>query len=377
MVLRLGALVVEVARQPVAAVLDEAARERARARVEAGLLRELRLGVGGHAVGDGHGEPVLRAVDADVDIGALPGVRGVDVVRAGGRGADEVVHRAQQDVVARARPRLVREQDEVGVEARVVEEVQRRPALALGDLVRAQDAVEVLRAVDVPEVAGVLVVLRRAGQAERVVAPDGVAHDLHERVHVLVVELPVQPGHGVCVAHERPRRRGVEPALEAPLQLLLVEGEEVRALAALDVEHLDVLALADLVGERRRGVDAEVQPRLGERRRQLDLLRRARDRPADLDVEVRRRDGPVDDATPRRADDEDRVPLGEECHLRARWGVGAEQAGARRVGGLQPASVQLAEEVLASRLLGEAAQHGRGRVGPHAQRARVGRALAA
>ena len=214
-VLGLRALVVEAVRQPVAAVLDEALRERGRARVEAGLLRELRLGVGGHAACDGHGEPVLRCVDADVDIGALPGVGGVDVVRAGGRGADEIVHRPQQDVVARPRPRLVGEEDQVGVEARVVEEVQRRPALALGDRVRRQDPVEVLGAVDVPEVAGVLVVLRRAGEAERVVAPDGVADDLHERVHVLVVELPVQPGHGVRVAHERARRRGVEAALDA------------------------------------------------------------------------------------------------------------------------------------------------------------------
>ena len=97
-----------------------------------------------------------------------------------------------------------------------------------------------------------------------------------------------------------------------------VEGEEVRALAALDVEHLDVLALAHLVGQRGGRVDAEVQPRLGQRLGKLDLGGRPRDRPADLDVQVARRHVPVDDATARRADDEDGVALGEEACLRAR-----------------------------------------------------------
>ena len=55
-----------------------------------------------------------------------------------------------------------------------------------------------------------------------------------------------------------------------------MEGEEVRALAALDVDDLDVLALAHLVGERAGAVDAEVQARLGQRRRQLDLAGRPR-----------------------------------------------------------------------------------------------------
>ena len=58
--------------------------------------------------------------------------------------------------------------------------------------------------------------------------------------------------------------------------LRAVEGEEVRALLALDVDDLDELARAHLVGERRRGVHAEVEPGLGERGRELELLVRAR-----------------------------------------------------------------------------------------------------
>ncbi len=61
------------------------------------------------------------------------------------------------------------------------------------------------------------------------------------------------------------------PRSRPALKLVLVEGEEVRALLALDVDDLDVLALLDLVGQRRGLVHAEVEPRLGQRRRQLEL----------------------------------------------------------------------------------------------------------
>ena len=124
-----GALVGEAGGQPVAAVLGDVAGERGPALVEAGLLGQHGLGLRGDAVRDGHLEAVLRGVDADVDVGGLPPVGGIDVVRAGGRGADEVGHRPHQHVVARPRPRLVGQQHEVRVERRVVEEVQRRPAL--------------------------------------------------------------------------------------------------------------------------------------------------------------------------------------------------------------------------------------------------------
>ena len=298
--------------------------------MEGRLLGQLRLGVGGHAVGHGHREAVLGGIHAHVDIGALPCVGGVDVVRAGGRGADEVVGGPQQHVVAGARPRLVGEQDHVRVEARVVEEVERVPAAPRGDRVGLEHAVEVVGAVDVPEVAGVLVVLRRAGEPERVVAADGVAHDLDQRVLVDVVELPVQAGHRVRVAHDRARGGGVEPALEAALELAGVEGEEVRALTALHVEHLDVLALAHLVGERGGAVDAEVQPRLGQRRRQLDLDERPRRRPPHLDDEVRGRRVSVDDPARRRADLQRGLALGQERLRGAGRRVGPEQPQAAR-----------------------------------------------
>ena len=121
-------------------------------------------------------------------------------------------------------------------------------------------------------------------------ASDGVADHLDEHVHVEVVELREQPGLRERVAHQRPGDRGVEAALHAVLELVPMEREEVRALLALDVDDLDVLAGLDLVGEGRRAVDAEVEPRLGERGRELELVVRARARPAHLHVEVGRRD---------------------------------------------------------------------------------------
>ena len=211
-----------------------------------------------------------------MDIRHLPGIRWVDVVGAGRRGAHEIAQRAHHHVVARARPGLVADQLHVAVKRRVVEEVERFPAFAGGDLERAHGAVEVVGAVDMTGVAEVLVVLGLARERERVVAADRVADDLDERLHVEVVELPVQAGLRVGVAHQRPRDGRVESALDAGLQLAGVEGQEVRALLALDVDHLDVLAGADLVALGGRGVDPEVEAGLGERRRQLELLARAR-----------------------------------------------------------------------------------------------------
>src|SRR4029079_3010281 len=79
-----------------------------------------------------------------------------------------------------------------------------------------------------------------------------------------------------------------EPALEASLELPVVECEEVRALLPLDVDHLDELALAHLVGERTRRVDAEVEARFGKRRREFLLLVAPRLDAPDLHEQLRR-----------------------------------------------------------------------------------------
>ena len=202
-------------------------------------------------------------------------------------------------------------------------------------------------------------------------AADGVADDLDERVHVDVVELPLEPRLRVRLAHQRAGRRRVEPALDPALELAAVEGEEVGALLPLDVDHLDVLARAHLVGERGRGVDAHVEPRLGERRRELRLAVGPRRRAPDLDEEVGGRRVAVDDAAGRgRDDDGDRAVRAERLG-RAGKRVGVEQPQRLRLRRIEPARGELAGEQAAVAVAVRVADDGRGRVGAGAERGGV------
>ena len=305
-----------------------------------------------------------------MDVGGVPGVRGVDVVRAGRRGAHQVGHRAQEHVVAGARPGLVRDQDVVGVERGVEEEVERRPALPLGDLVHGEGPVEVVRAVDVAGVPHVLVVLRVAGERERVVPPHRVADDLDERIHVGVVELPRQPRRRVRVAHQRPRHGRVEPAFDPVVELAPVERQEVRALLALDVDHLDELAGLHLVAPGRRPVDPEVQAGFGERGGELDLLRRSRPRPMHLDDEVARRGSAVDEPAGGGGHDEHALAIGAERLFGARRRPLAEQPDGHRTARVQPAAGEILHDLpgAVDHRGDERPNHGRGGVGPRADR---------
>ncbi len=364
-------LVVVAVGQPVAAVVDEVARELRGPGVKRGLLGHLRVGLRGDAMGDRHREAVLGRVDADMDVGDLPAVGRVDVVRARRGGAHEVAGRPQQHVVPGPRPRLVHHELVVGIKAGVVEEVQRLPALAPRDPERGDLAVEVLAAVHVARVAHVLVVLRRAGQREAVVPADRVLHDLHERIHVHVEALAIQPRLRIGRAHQRPRRRRVQAALDPVLQLARVERQEVRALAPLDVDDLDVLARLDLIGERRRPVDADVEAWLGQRRRELRRRPRERLGAVDLDGDRRGRPAAVDDAAAGRGHDHRRGPVGSELGPLARRGLPTEQVDGAGVVRPQAARVQGGEEAVVGAGGHEGVQH-RGRaVGGGAERREV------
>src|SRR3954451_7497238 len=192
--------------------------------------------------------------------------------------------------------------------------------------------------------AEVLVVLARAGERERVVAPDRVLDDLAQRVHVEVEVLRVQADRRIGAAGQRAGDLGVDSALVALLQLARVEGEEVRALAPADVDDLDVLAGLDLVAQRARAVDAEVEPRLGQGRRQLELARGRRLGAHDLDRQRRRRPRPLDDPPARRGDDDRRRPRGRERLGGAGRRVGGEQPDRAGVVRLEAAAVQLPPE---------------------------------
>ena len=193
-------------------------------------------------------------------------------------------------------------------------------------------------------VAPVLVVLGRAGQAESVVPAHGVAHDLDERVLVDVVELALEPGPRVGLPHQRPRRRCVEPALEARLELAPMESEEVRALLALDVDDLDELPCAHLVRERGRGVDAEFETGLGKRRRELLLFVGARRHAPHVDEELGGGRIAVDDAAARRCDDHRHLALCAEALRRAGRRPLAEEPDRERVVRVEAARAELVRE---------------------------------
>ena len=110
--------VVEAARQPVAAILREVARERGEARMERGFLGHLSLCIGSPAEGHRAREALLGRIGADVDRRRVPAVGGVDVVRAGRRHAHQVGQRAEQHEVAGPRPRLVEIEHVVVVDRR-------------------------------------------------------------------------------------------------------------------------------------------------------------------------------------------------------------------------------------------------------------------
>ncbi len=193
-------------------------------------------------------------------------------------------------------------------------------------------------------VAHVLVVLGGAGEGEGVVASDRVAHDLHERVHVDVVELPLEARLRVRLAHEAPRRRRIEAALEPSLQLLSVKGQEVRALLPLHVDHLDELARSHLVRERGRGVDADVEAGLGEGWRELVLLVGARSGPSHLDEELGGGRCAVDDSPTRGGDHHRHRTVRSECLRRAGRRPLAEEAHGRRLSRIEAACGELLPE---------------------------------
>ena len=256
--------------------------------MEAGLLGQLGRSVRGDAGGDCHRERPFRVVHPYMDVSGNPRVGRVDVVGAGRAGADQIGHRPEQHVITGPRPWFIGHQQVLGAEGRVVEQVQARPAHSGRNAVAGQGPVEVVGAVHVAGVTKVLVPLGEAGQPEGVVPAHRVADHLDQRLEVLVVELAVQPWHGVGVAHQRTGGGRVEPALLTAVEPVSVEGQEVRALLALDVDDLDVLTGLDGVTAGGGPVDAQVEDGVGQGGRQDGLPQRQRRMPAHLDQQVRR-----------------------------------------------------------------------------------------
>ena len=123
---------------------------------------------GRDAMRDRGREALLGGIDAHVHLGRVPGVGRVDVVGAGAREADEVGHaragarsRPGATTARRRRSRLCA--SNAVLKKKLIAGQPLRGSIVYG----ISCAVEVVGAVDVPEVAHVLVVLGRAGERRR------------------------------------------------------------------------------------------------------------------------------------------------------------------------------------------------------------------
>ena len=104
----------------------------------------------------------------------------------------------------------------------------------------------------------VVIIARVAGKPEGIVAPDGVAHHLHQRLHALIEGFGAQAGERIALPHQRARRGDVERMLHALVELARGEALEVGALPPGDVDDLDIFAGAHEIGLGRRMVDADI-----------------------------------------------------------------------------------------------------------------------
>jgi hypothetical protein len=259
-----GAVADEAPGQPEALVVDEVAGEGFGDGGEGRRAGQAGGGVGRHAVGHRAGEGVVGGVDARLDVGGLPGVGGVDVVGAGRHRHHQILHGAQQHVVAGLRPGFGKTQAAAGLDEGVVEEVDGRPAHPRADAKALQRRVEVVAAVGVAGKAQVVVILAGAGQGEGVVAADGVLHGFEQGLHAGVEVLGVQAGLGVGGAGQGAGHGGVEAPLVTGLQGRGVEGQQVGTLPPVHVDDLDELPGLHREGPGRGGGHADHRQRLGE-----------------------------------------------------------------------------------------------------------------
>ena len=219
------------------------------------LARELGLGVGGHPIGHSPREALLVGIGANMDVGGLPSIGRVDVVRAGGGHADDISQRPQKYIIARPRPRLIEVEHVVRIDAGIVKKVERHPALARGNPVRRELFVEIVGADDMPGIALVVVIARETGKPEGIMAPDRIANHLHQRLHLLIEGFGEQAGKRIALSHQRTRRGDIERTFDSLVELSRGKALEVGALATGDVDDLNIFAGSDEIGPGRRPVD--------------------------------------------------------------------------------------------------------------------------
>ena len=276
-----------------------------------------------------------------MDVGRIPAVGGVDVVRTRGRYADQIGQRPQQHVVARPRPGIVEERLVGVVESGVEEEIERHPAAARRDSEPRQRRVEVVGAVDMAGITHVGVVLLRACVEEAVVPAAGVADHLDHRLEVLVIAFREQARRRTGTARQRAGRGRVQAEFQAAVETGHGQGLEIRTLPTLHVDDLDELAGPDLVGFRGASGDATVDARVGQGLRHRMLGGDHRTGAGHEDLDPGRGILPVDPhRRPRRRHETHQRPLGGERRLVARTRVSAQNLDRPRRGRVETPSPQ-------------------------------------
>ena len=96
----------------------------------------------------------------------------------------------------------------------------------------------------------VVIIARVAGKPEGIVAADGVAHHLDQRLHVLIEGLGEEAGKRIALPHQRARGGDVERTLQSLVELARGKALEIGALPPGDVDDLDIFAGAHDIGLR-------------------------------------------------------------------------------------------------------------------------------
>ena len=183
--------------KPVAVIFDKMAGMFGKTLVESCFLGHFWLRIWRGTKGHGALKIFLTPVGAHVNIGRVPAICRRGVIRAGRADADQIGQRPHQHIVPGTRPGFVRAQLAMFIKGSVEKEIDCHPSSPRGDTMVSQRMIEIVRTIDMPRIADVIIIFGRTGKRKGIMASTGVLNHLNERNHVLVIIFGVQTGHRV------------------------------------------------------------------------------------------------------------------------------------------------------------------------------------
>ena len=260
-----------------------------------------------------------------MDVGRVPAVGGGGVVGAGRGDAHQIGQRPHQHIVAGARPGFVGIHHPVPIHPGVEVEIRRHPAGARRDPVLAQRTIEVFRAVGMAGIADVVIVLGGAGQREGIMPPAGILNDLDQRHKVLIEVFRMQTGQRIGMAHGAAGGGDIKRMFDALVELAGREALKIGALAAVDIDDLQIVPGLDEIALRGGGSHPQIKDEVGQGVGQLEPGRAQRSGADQMHGQrgcgVLRAGCHV---TAGGGDDQNAVTADSQVFFAARRGVGAE-----------------------------------------------------